>query len=83
MKSLVYMPQAVKALRRMPINTATRIRDKIEQYVADPASQANNVKRLQGRQGYRLRMGDWRALFNEDGVVVQITDIAPRGGAYD
>ncbi len=66
----------------MPANTAARIRSKIEAYAADPASQANNVKALQGRTGIRLRVGDWRVIM-EDGVVLAVLDVGPRGGIYD
>ena len=67
----------------MPANTAQRIRAKIEQYAADPASLANNVKRLRGGKEMRLRIGDWRVVFREDGVVLTVIRIAPRGEAYD
>ena len=43
------------------------IRAKIAQYAADPASLANNVRKLQGREGCRLRVGDWRVIFDETG----------------
>ncbi|WP_225612526.1 hypothetical protein [Paracoccus sp. PAR01] len=36
-----------------------RVREKNAEYTADPASQANNVKALKGREGIRLRVGDW------------------------
>lgn len=66
----------------MPANTAARIRSKIKAYAADPVSQANNVKALQGRTGIRLRVGDWRVLM-EDGVVLEVIEIGPRGSVYD
>lgn len=66
----------------MPEPTARRIRDKIEGYAADPASQANNIKALQGRGGIRLRVGDWRVIM-EDGVVLDVLDIGPRGSIYE
>ena len=48
----------------------------------DPASQANNVKALQGMDGMlRLRVGDWRIVMC-DGVVLEILDIKVRGSAY-
>jgi mRNA interferase RelE/StbE len=53
------------------------------QYAADPASLANNVKRLRGGNAMRLRVGDWRVVFREDGAIVAIIRIAPRGAAYD
>lgn len=80
-KPIRYTRTAIKALRRIPAPTARRIRDKIEAYAADPASQANNVTALQGRDGIRLRVGDWRVIL-EDGVVLDVLDIGPRGGIY-
>ena len=77
-----YSKAAVKALMHMPTNTAKRIRAKIEQYADDPASLANNVKRLRGGNEMRLRVGDWRVIFREDGVVLAIIRIAPRREAY-
>ncbi|CAA7614164.1 type II toxin-antitoxin system RelE/ParE family toxin [Magnetospirillum sp. UT-4] len=83
MKAVAYSKSALRTLRRLPANEAARIRAKVEQYAADPASQANNVKKLQGRDGYRLRVGDWRVIFDEDGNVVAVLEIGPRGGIYD
>ena len=82
MKPIAYTRAALKALRRMPANTAERIKGKIEAYASDPASQANNVKALQGRPGIRLRVGDWRVIM-QDGVVLDVLEIGPRGGIYD
>jgi mRNA interferase RelE/StbE len=82
MKRVVYRTAAARALRRMPVNTARRIMGKVDAYAADPASQANNVKTLKGREGIRLRVGDWRVIMH-DGEVLDILDIGPRGGIYD
>jgi mRNA interferase RelE/StbE len=58
------------------------IREKIRSFAEDPASQANNVKALQGVEGViRLRVGDWRVIMR-DGVVVEILEIKARGSAY-
>ena len=68
----------------MPANTAAIILSKIEQYADNPASLANNVSQLQGRDGYfRLRVGDWRVIFDENWAVIAVIRIAPRGSAYD
>ena len=82
MKQIAYSKAALKTLRRIPANEAAKIRGKIEQYAANPASQANNVSKLQGRDGYRLRIGDWRVIFDDLGNVLAILDIGPRGGIY-
>ena len=82
MKEFGYSKTAQKALMRMPRNWAIRIRDKISAFADDPASQANNVKVLQGMDGMlRLRVGDWRIVMF-DGVVLEILDIKARGSAY-
>lgn len=83
MKQVSYTKAAIKALRRMPSNTAALIRAKIEAYAKDPNSQANNVKPLKGRKGIRLRVGDWRVIMDDQGNVLAILDIGPRGGVYD
>ena len=66
----------------MPANTAVLILAKIDQYAAKPEALANNVTKLQGREGYRLRGGDWRVIFDDDGTVLAILQIGPRGGVY-
>ena len=82
MKPILYRTAARKALRRMPTNTALRIVSKIESYANDPASLSANVKALQGREGIRLRVGDWRVIML-DNEVLDILDIGPRGGIYE
>ena len=69
-------------LMRMPRNWATRIRDKVNAYASDPASQANNVKALRGTDDMlRLRVGDWRVVMC-DGVALEILDVKVCGSAY-
>ena len=79
---VAYTKAALRTLKRIPANEAQRIQEKIEAYAADPASQANNVVKLQGRDGYRLRVGDWRVIFDSDGTVMAVLAIGPRGNIY-
>lgn len=67
----------------MHVNTAALIRSKIEAYAQDPSSQANNVNSLKDQEGIRLRVGDWRIIMNDQGNVLAILDIGPRGSIYD
>jgi mRNA interferase RelE/StbE len=84
MKQVEYARAALKTLKRIDAATSNRIRDKVEQYAQDPASLENNVIAMKGGDGLlRMRVGDWRVIFNEDMVVVFVVRIAPRGGAYD
>jgi len=80
----LFSRNAAKSLRRMPVNTARLIRAKIDQLAEDPFAANNNVKKLVGRPGYRLRVGDWRVIYDLDNVlrILSVERIAPRGGAY-
>lgn len=84
MKQITYTRAALKVLRRMPANTAATIMAKVAEFAADPGSLANNVIRMKGRQdkAVRLRVGDWRVIM-DDGVVLAVLEIGPRGGIYD
>lgn len=81
MKQVIFQKRALRALRKIPAKTAKHIKSKIDAYAADPASQANSVKALQGRPGIRLRVGDYRVIML-DGEVLDILDIGPRGSIY-
>jgi mRNA interferase RelE/StbE len=82
MKPVRYSREAIRTLRRMPRPTAERIREKVTAYAADPAAQARNVTALKGEPGVmRLRVGDWRVIF-EDGAVIAVIRIGPRGSVY-
>jgi mRNA interferase RelE/StbE len=81
-KQIIYTKQAVRALLRMPANLSARIQSKVKEYADNPASQANNIKKLQGQSVIRLRVGDWRVIM-DDGVVLEVQQIGPRGSVYD
>ena len=77
--------EADKALRRMPRTTAKRIRSKLLAMAEDPFARNLNVKKLSGRDAWRLRIGDWRALYTVDpsNQIISVMVIRPRGSAYD
>lgn len=82
MKTVAYSKSAFKLLSRMPAKLSKRITGKIEQYAADPASQANNVKALVGSPYIRLRVGDWRVIMDDQGNVLAVLEIGTRGDIY-
>lgn len=59
------------------------IRKKIAELAEDWTSQAANIKKLQGRPEFRLRVQDWRILFRIEDDILWIDDIAPRRSAYE
>lgn len=82
MKTVRYHPDALKSLRRLR-NVAARVRKAIEEYAAETGAHANNVTRLVGTTTCRLRIGDFRAIFEETSEEIVVTKIAPRGNVYD
>ena len=68
----------------MPRNTANLIREKLGRIANDPFGTIPNATKLQGRLGYRLRVGDWRVIYeiNKDELVIIVVKIAPRGEVY-
>ena len=81
MKEIIYQPNAIKSLKKMPSKVVNRIVSKITAYAKDPATLANNTKSLKGTEAIRLRVGDWRVIMIDDQVIT-IVKIAPRGSAY-
>ena len=81
------LPKAAKDLKALTPSDRARIIGKIERYTDDPASQANNVKALQGSDLYRLRVGDYRVLFtiaaDSTVTVMLVHRVRHRREAYD
>ncbi|NDW02718.1 type II toxin-antitoxin system RelE/ParE family toxin, partial [Salipiger sp. PrR002] len=70
MKTITYRTAALRTLRKIPRNEAKRITEKVELYATDPEVLSNNVKSLKGREGIRLRVGDWRVIMDDQGEVL-------------
>lgn len=83
MYTIQFTRQAIRALRKMSANEAALIRSRIQELALNPFA-VPNVKSLGGRPGYRLRIGDWRVIFEvaQNEQVISILKIAQRGGAY-
>jgi len=84
MHQLTYTRRAQKALLSLPRDTARQIRDKLRKLAENPYAPNNNATKLQGRSGYRLRVGDWRVIYDiiDNELVILVLEIGPRGGIY-
>ena len=73
-----------KLLAGLPANLQKRIVGKILEVAADPYAQNNNLTKLQGIAGYRLRVGDWRILYElqDERLVMLVLELDSRGGIY-
>lgn len=84
MLALRFAKPALKALVKMPVGIAGRMRGELERVAADPSAYRGDWKPLQGSNFWRLRVGDWRAIcdLRDDELVLLVLKIAPRGDAY-
>jgi mRNA interferase RelE/StbE len=73
-----------RSLSRLPVNWQRRIVGKINEVAADPYAIHNNVTKLQGREGYRLRVGNWRVIYelHDDRLELWALEVGARGGIY-
>ncbi|MFN9772857.1 MAG: type II toxin-antitoxin system RelE family toxin [Burkholderiales bacterium] len=83
MYRIEYSRQAIKALRRAPAPVSSAIREALVRLASDPDA-ARNVRRLVGVGAYRLRVGDWRVVFDldRDALLVIVIRIATRAEVH-
>jgi mRNA interferase RelE/StbE len=81
---IVFKKEAAKSLNKLPRNAAKTIREKLEVIAANPYPEHPIAKKLQGREGYRLRVGGWRVLYEiqNDQLVILVLRVASRGEVY-
>jgi mRNA-degrading endonuclease RelE of RelBE toxin-antitoxin system len=82
---ITYRRDSAKALRGMQRAKAEDIVAAVERIAADPSGPNNNLRPLNGvPNGFRIRVGDWRVSYaiDRDPQVIDVFEIAPRGGAY-
>lgn len=76
MAMIKYSKQAQKFLAKQEQGARMRIEAAIQ------ALPAGDVKKLKGQPYYRLRVGDFRVLFDRDGSIVLVVKIDNRGQVY-
>lgn len=76
--AVIYTNAARKGLKKMPAKDRAAIMAKLDAFAA---TGRGNVKPLLGSKLYRMRHGDWRAVFEiEDGILV--VQVAHRREVY-
>ncbi len=84
MYTLKLNKQADKFLRKLSQPLSQCIKTKLLELARDPYSTQLDIVKLKNRDGYRLRVGEWRVIYdlqNEE-LVILVLKIAPCGGAY-
>jgi mRNA interferase RelE/StbE len=78
MKTVRYSSDALNALRKHRAE-ARQIMAKIERFAS---THAGDVTKLVGSPAKRLRVGEFRVIFEENTFEIHVTKIGPRGAIY-
>ena len=80
---IVYLRRATKELKQLPSAEQLRIVERVEAYAADPDNPRHAVLALVGEKPTcRLRVGDWRGLFDRHQTSIEIRAVRHRREAY-
>lgn len=76
-------PAALRALKRIDRQDQARIRGAIALLAVDP--RPPGTKALRGREGYRIRVGNYRILYTveDDRLLVVVVTLGHRRDVYD
>ena len=81
--NLIYLPEALVGLRASPRADAERMTDALEQVARSHPQRMPFVTEVVGRNGdWRLRKGNYRALFQVTEAGIVVLEIGPRKEIY-
>ena len=79
MKTINWSTKAVRQLRKiLDLGEQDKIYHGIQALIHFP--ECRNVKKLESRDQYRLRVGRWRVLFSESLEIIEIQEVKKRNG---
>lgn len=83
MYTLQYKKKAIKALANINEPYFSAIIQAIEKLSNDP--RPHGYKKLTGRNGYRIRIGSYRVIYDifENNLIIEIVNVGSRGGIYE
>ncbi|WP_075290108.1 type II toxin-antitoxin system RelE family toxin [Pararhizobium arenae] len=79
MKQIIYSREASKALARMQPHRQAAILRKLEAYAR---GETVDIKKMVGTRLFRIRVGGDRVVIDDNGVVVSVVEVGPRGSIY-
>ena len=80
--SLFILPRAAKELEELPADAFQRVRDALRGLAGNP--RPHGCLKLSGREGWRIRIGDYRVVYEIDDKqqTITILDIGHRRDVY-
>lgn len=82
MKPIVFTPAAARQWMKLTAAIRNRVNRRLETFAE---TGQGDVKKLKGRAGARLRVGDWRVIFYEERgmIVIVVVAVGHRREIYD
>jgi mRNA interferase RelE/StbE len=77
---VAFTPTALHQWKKLHPQVRKRINEKLETLAA---TGTGDIKKLQGRAGSRLRVGDWRAIYYAEGETIVVVAVGNRSEIYD
>jgi mRNA interferase RelE/StbE len=80
---VVYKKKALKAIGKMPKKITGQFFNAFGK-LAENNEKGLGVKKHRSREGYRLRIGSYRAIYtiDDEQLILLVLDAGPRGGIY-
>ncbi len=84
MYKLKYRRQARNYLARLPLKIKSVIVNNLHELAANPDSPSLDIDVLNGRTGFRLRLGQYRVIYTrqDDRLIIEVVRLRPRGDIY-
>jgi len=79
-KQIAFTAASTRQWVKLSPEIRRRIDDRLKEFAT---TGKGDVKRLKGRRGSRLRIGDWRVIFYEEGGSIVIVAVEHRREIYD
>lgn len=80
MKTIRFETAAARSFRKLPVDAQAALRATVEAFASRTGS--GRPKRLQGREGVRLRAGDYRLVLEETAAEIVIVAAGHRRDIY-
>jgi len=80
MKPVAFTPTSARQWAKLSLDVRRRIERRLTEFAT---TGHGDVKRLKGRDGMRLRVGDWRLIFYEDQGTIVVAAVGHRREIYD
>jgi mRNA interferase RelE/StbE len=81
-RTIVFAPEAAREFDALGSTAPQRVEKALDQLASEPLALRNQIKRLKGDSAMRLRVGDWRIIFDVHFGQIVVLAIAHRREVY-